>query len=229
MKQIIGMLTSSVAIVLLSACGGGGSNDTIIAPISTPTHTPTHTPTPTPAPSYKTLNDLEFKKLDLDRNWKSGTVTSKTFEFADTYMEDTGKYALLQDELGTKDSISACTMSVEGLSETYLCLNVLSHGAATAYGMSIDEDGKVTGIFDYSLTGNTYELADGLYYDWLDDGTISGKADPVTQQDTQEKIAEPEDISMEDDLEISETSDTTNNAILQQTIDDIYYILLDRL
>jgi hypothetical protein len=221
MSTIKKMSASVLIAVLLTACGGGNSGDAV-DPTPAPTPAPTITPEP---PLYTGLKDLENKALNLKRNWEGGEVTSKTFKFTNHYIENTGKYNLLQDDLSSQDSISACMLPVEGVVDDYICMTVSAHGSATAYAISIDGNQNISGIFDYSLTGNTYELADGLYYDWLNDGYITGY---TTINNT--KNFNSDDVKLNKSVsDESEVQDTTNNAILQQAIDDVYHILLSKL
>ena len=128
-----------------------------------------------PPPSYTTLTDLEFKTLNFSEFWHVvWKTTYSSMIFSNHYISYDDGRPMLVDNLSDSVTTSGCVIAPVELGRTYMCLSMLSHGAQAAYAIDIDSTGHITGNFEYSPTGDTYELMEGIA-DWnLADAWVTG-------------------------------------------------------
>lgn len=227
MKTITTVLLSATAVLFLSACGGGSSSsDTIV-------DDPIVDPTPDPTPSYTTLADLEFSTLNFTEYWHvlDSTLYS-TMKFSNNYLyQDDGTPALV-DDLSNDTEAALCQLTPpEIISWTYMCVRVFSSGAGAGYVLNIDSSGAIDGLFEYSSTGDTNEIAVGLLDSNLADAWVSGTitSDVSTVQskvvnseiDIQSKLSEFDSI-----IPQSIEQQSNSNSETVQKIDEMFNLIL---
>ena len=155
MKKITAIVLSGTAALFLSACGGGSSSSsTPVAPVE---------------PLYSTIQDLEFKTLNMKEVWASiGRASYTTMKFTNDYRyTSAGKPALIDDTSSAYyvklcGETSAGAVGPNGEELTYLCAGVFRSGAVAGWALSINNGGIITGNFHFSSIGDINAVAAGL-------------------------------------------------------------------
>lgn len=231
MKKTTTILLVSLASLFFTACGGGGSSSDT-PPITPPLITPLPvTPLPvTPLPSYTTLSDLEFNTLHLTENWTTGDIFNENMIFKNLYINsDSGP--ILLDEGGFSNARASCAVTqIE--SYTYLCLVLYDSGSVQAYGLNISSVGNITGYSEFSTSGDTAELVEGLVNTGLADAYMTGYISPtisnISAKSTSIDIDNNEVGKIEADSILPQPmqKQSNTNSKISQQIDEISMQLL---
>ncbi len=149
MKKLTTALLTGSALLLFTACGSSGSS-------SSGTTTPV-------APLYSTIQDLEFKTLNIKEIWNhSGEALYTTMKFTNNYIYKSDEKPLLVDNASSQYYAKVCGVAPADTGYTYLCVGVFYNGGGTAWGINIDNGGIITGNFHYSPIGDTNAMAAAL-------------------------------------------------------------------
>lgn len=223
LKVLLSVLAMSFVMV---GCGGGGSSD------STTTESPTTEP-PTTEPTYTTLADLEFSTLNFTEYWHVLDITLfSTMGFTNNYITTSEGTPVLVDELNSHSDAAGCQLlTIQGLDWTYMCVRAWVSGAGAGYVLNIDSTGSITGLFEYSDTGDTDEIVAGLMSSDLADAWVTGTitSNVATKQskvvdtviDNQSKLSEFDSIIPQP---IKQQS--TSDSVMTEKLDEMFNQLI---
>ena len=217
MKKITAIVLSGTAVLFLSACGssGGSSSSTPDTPVA---------PVAPVAPLYSTIQDLEFKTLNIAEVWNhSGNVYYTTMKFTNHYISTSSGTPTLIDDTSSSYYIKLCGMAPEGgvgpngEELTYLCLGRFGSGATMGWALSINNGGIITGNHYFSTTGDAEEAAAGLIHPSNAHGYLEGGvSDTVaTNRDASGMvIASTDGVGGISEVAVSNVDDDTNREKL---------------
>ena len=158
MNTKVKVLLSVIAMgFVMVGCGGGSSSGG-----STPV-------APAP-PLYSTIQDLEFKTLNMKEIWyhDNNTVFYTTMKFTNNYRYGSNGTPILIDNTSSSYFVKGCSLAPDGgvgpngVELTYLCAGVFGSGAIAGWALSINNGGIISGNFHFSSIGDTYAVAAGL-------------------------------------------------------------------
>ena len=165
-----------LSATLLTGCGGGGSSSSSSA-----------------APSYTTLQDLEYKTLNLEEYFHKNTDDTKNRINDSMIFKERYSDGYLVDERSSATGARICTV-LDGSEYTYMCYlgfykeNTSTVESAAMYIFNIASDNKVTGNLAYSETANTDELVQHISTRETADAWITGTATTTASSKATSKL-----------------------------------------
>ncbi len=212
MKKFTTALLTGSALLLFTACGSsGGSSSTPVEPAP---------------PLYSTIQDLEFKTLNIKEIWKhDGSALYTTMKFTNNYADTSDGAPLLIDNTSSAYYVKGCSVATAGMvgpsgeELRYICLGKFRSGGMMGWALSINNGGIITGNFHFSSTGSTYELADGLIspsaaYAYLEGGV----SDTVATTGSGILIASTDGVGSSSEVVQSSVDDDIDKEILYSNI-----------
>ncbi len=167
MKKVILAALAAMTMMAMTGCGGSGGSSS----------------SDSYQPSYTTIEDLEFSNLTMSNTWQhSGNTYYKTMIFTNNYNPYGDYHELLEDDSSSSYYTKACSMNTSDAGHTYLCLGLYRSGSANAWSINIDRNGIVTGLYEFSSSGDTSELAYGLLDENYADAIVGGNINSTSPQ-----------------------------------------------
>jgi len=216
MKKLTAALLTGSALLLFTACGSSGSSSSGGSTLP---------------PSYTTIQDLEFKTLNIAETWKqNGAVTYTTMKFTNNYKYTSDGTPMLIDDTSSVYHEKLCSeapaggVAPNGAELKYLCVGIYDTGSTEAWGLAIDNGGIISGNFHFLTIGSSdvavAVISPSTSYAYLEGGVSSTVATlGLTIVSTDEVGDNPEVVvpNVDDDINKEELYSELASDIPQET------------
>ena len=218
-------IMSIFVIATFTGCGGGGSSSsTPVAPVE---------------PLYSTIQDLEFKTLNMKDIWyhdgSSGAILT-IMKFTNNYAYGSDGLPVLLDNTSSAYFAKGCAeappggVGPNGEVLRYLCMGVFASGGVAGWGVAINNAGIISGNFHYSDIGDAGAVGVAVKnpstaYAYLEGGvsnTVATSNVTIASADGAGNVSEISESNIDDDINREKSySELTSNIVQSTTMQQV--------